>query len=165
MTEWDDLARGLVAGMLEKQVKLRGSVARWVGIAIVVLGLLGAILFGGFVRGLGITMVLVGLIIILLVALVRALALGTIRKFATPQSIAEKRDEIEVAMDKADLPTGPVTVIRFLYRLRKGVGTEVQRLDKIMDDLRDELASTEDFGEEDTDGELEGGPSTPELPQ
>lgn len=165
MTEWDDLARGLVAGMLEKQVKLRGSLARWTGIAIVVLGLLGAVIFGGFVRGLGITMVLVGLIIILMVALIRALALGTIRKFATPQSIAEKREEIEAATEKADLPTGPMSVIRFLYRLRKGVGVEVERLDKIMDDLRDELAATENFVEEDRDGEIEGGSATPELPQ
>ena len=160
MTEWDDVARGLVAGMLEKQVKLRGSFARWVGIAVLVVGLLSAVLFGGFVRGLGITMVLVGLIIILTVALIRALALGTIRKFATPQSIAEKRDEIDSAMEKADLPTGPITVIRFLYRLRKGVGPEVQRLDTIMHDLRDELAASEP----DLDGELDG-PATPELPQ
>lgn len=159
MTEWDDVARGLVAGMLEQQVKDKGSIVRWVGIAVLVLGLLSAVFFGGFLRGLGITMVLVGLIIVLVVALVRALALGTIRKFATPQSIAEKREEIAIATEKADLPTGPISVIRFLYRLRKGVGTEVSRLDKIMDDLRDELASTEEDA-----AELEG-PSTPELPQ
>lgn len=160
MTEWDDLARGIVAGMLEKQVKDRGSFARWFGIAILVVGFLLALLFGGFGRGLGITMVLVGLIIILIVGLVRALALGTIRKFATPHSIAEKRDEIDSAMEKADLPTGPVSVIRFLYRLRKGVGPEVARLDTIMEDLRDELAASE----ENIAGELDG-PSTPELPQ
>ena len=161
MTEWDDVAKGLVAGMLEQQVENKGSVARWIGIAVLVLGLLGAVFFGGFIRGLGITMVLVGLIIILTIALVRALALGTIRKFATPQSIAEKREEIALATEKADLPTGPVAVIRFLYRLRKGVGPEVARLDKIMDDLRDELAATED-----DPAALDGPDSspTPELP-
>lgn len=159
MTEWDDVARGLVAGMLETQVKSKGSVARWVGIGVLVIGLLCAVFFGGFFRGLGITMVLVGLIVLLVVALIRALALGTIRKFATPHSIAEKRDEIAAATEKADLPTGPVSVIRFLYRLRKGVGPEVARLDKIMDDLRDELASTE------VDEALESGDaSSPELP-
>lgn len=163
MTEWDDVARGIVAGMLEQQVKNKGSFARWLGIAVLVLGLLSAVLFGGFLRGLGITMVLVGLIIILIVALIRALALGTIGKFATPQSIAEKRDEIAIATDKADLPTGPIAVIRFLYRLRKGVGPEVARLDKIMDDLRDELAATEDVVAELSDPER-GGPPTPELP-
>jgi len=160
MTEWDDVARGLVAGMLETQVKAKGSFARWLGIAVLVIGLLGAVFFGGFLRGLGITMVLVGLILILIVALIRALALGTIRKFATPQSIAEKRNEIAAAAEKADLPTGPVAVIRFLYRLRKGVGVEVARLDKIMDDLRDELASTE---EDQGIAELDGS-ATPELP-
>lgn len=160
MTGWDDVAKGIVAGMLEQQVKLRGSLARWFGIAIVVIGLLGAVLFGGFVRGLGITMVLVGLIVILVVALLKALAIGTIRKFATPHSIAEKRVEIDTAMEKADLPTGPIAVIRFLYRLRKGVGSEVDRLNTIMDDLRDEMASTE----VDSLAELDG-PATPELPQ
>lgn len=160
MIEWDELARGLVAGMLERQVKARGSVARWAGIAIMVVGLLGAVLFGGFVRGLGITLVLVGLIIVLTVALIRALALGTIRKFATPRSIAEKRDEIDRAMERADLPMGPISVIRLLYRLRKGVGPEVERLDTIMDDLRDELAASE----EGITGELDD-PSIPELPR
>lgn len=160
MTEWDDIAKGIVAGVLESQVKARGSFARWVGIALVVLGVLGAIFFGGFIRGLGVTLALLGLIVILLVALIRALALGTIRKFATPHSIAEKRAEIDAAMEKADLPTGPISVIRFLYRLRRGVGPEVARLDTIMDDLRDELAASE----EDIGSELDG-PSTPELPQ
>lgn len=163
MIEWDDIAKGIVAGMLEEQVKSKGSLARWLGIGVLVLGLLSAVLFGGFLRGLGITMVLVGLIIILLVALIRALALGTIAKFATPHSIAEKREEIAIATQKADLPTGPIGVIRFLYRLRKGVGPEITRLDKIMDDLRDELAATEDGVPELSDPES-GGPSTPELP-
>lgn len=157
MVEWDDLAKGLVAGMLERQVQARGSVPRWVGIGLIVLGVLAAVVFGGFVRGLGVTLALVGVIIVLIVALARALALGTIRKFATPQSIAEKREEIDRAMERADLPTGPVSVIRFLYRLRKGVGSEVERLDVIIDDLRDELAASEP-----PTGELDG-PAAPEL--
>lgn len=159
MTEWDDVAKGIVASMLENQVKAKGSIARWIGIAVLALGLLFAIFLGGFFRGLGITMVLVGLIVILAVALIRALALGTIRKFAMPHSIAEKREEIDIATEKADLPTGPLSVIRFLYRLRKGVGTEVERLDKIIDDLRDEMAATEP-----SPGELDG-TTTPELPE
>lgn len=160
MTEWDDVAKGIVAGMLENQVKAKGSIGRWVGIAILVVGLLFAVFLGGFFRGLGITMVLVGLIIILTVALIRALALGTIRKFATPHSIAEKREEIAIATEKADLPTGPLSVIRFLFRLRKGVGSEVERLDTILDDLREEMAATE----EPFAGELDGS-TTPELPE
>jgi len=109
------------------------------------------------VRGLAITIALLGLIAFLTIALIRTVALTTIRKFATPQSIAEKREEIDRAMDRADLPTGPLSVIRFIYRLRRGVGTEVERLDVIIDDLREELASTEPSA-----GELDG-PSTPEL--
>lgn len=160
MTEWDDVAKGIVAGMLENQVKAKGSIGRWVGIGILVIGLLLAVFLGGFFRGLGVTMVLVGLIIILVVALIRALALGTIRKFAVPHSIAEKREEIEIATEKADLPTGPLSVIRFLFRLRKGVGSEVARLDTILEDLRDEMAATEEPFTHELDGS-----TTPELPE
>ena len=157
MVEWDDVAKGLVAGMLERQIEARGSTARWIAVAVMVLGVLSAVLFGGFVRGLGITIALLGLIALLTIALVRAVAMTTIRKFATPQSIAEKREEIDRAMDRADLPTGPLSVIRFVYRLRRGVGAEVERLDVIIEDLREELAASEPSA-----GELNR-PSTPEL--
>ena len=160
---WDDVGRGLVAGMLEKQVKDRGSMVRWVGIAAIVVGVLTAIVWGGFPRGLGITVALFGLIIVLLVGLLRAMAIGAIHKFATPTSLAEKRDVIDHAMEQADLPTGPISIVRFLVRLRKGVGSEVSRLDTVLDDLRDELIMLEEMEaltEADAAGELESGPTT-----
>ncbi len=161
---WNELGRGLVAGMLERQIKDRGSFVRWIGVAIIVVGVVAAVGWGGFVRGLGITLVLVGLIVVLLVLLVRTMALAAINKFATPTSLAEKRDVIDRAMDRADLPTGPIAIVRFLVRLRKGVGTEVARLDTVLDDLREELARSED---ELRQGELDGrsGSVTPELPE
>lgn len=164
---WDDLGRGLVAGMLEKQISDRGSVVRRVGVVLMVLGCIAAIGWGGFVRGLGITVVLIGLIIVLLVGLLRAMALGAINKFATPTSLAEKRDVIDRAMERADLPSGPISIVRFLVRLRKGVGSEVERLDTVLDDLRDELARSEELAElpeTGAGGELDPGP-TPELPE
>lgn len=148
--------------MLEKQISDRGSVVRWIGIGTMVVGGLAAVAFGGFMRGLGITLVLVGLIIVLIVGLVRTMALSAINRFATPTSIAEKREVIDQAMESADLPTGPISIVRFLYRLRKGVGPELRRLDTVMHDLRDDLAASED--EIQASGELDG-PSTPELPE
>ena len=158
---WNELGRGLVAGMLERQVTSRGSLARWVGIVMMVVGFILAIGFGGFVRGLAITILLLGLIIVLLVALLRALALGAIRKFATPTSLAEKREVIDHAMERADLPTGPIGIVRFLVRLRRGVGSEVRRLDTVLDELRDDLAMSEEMlapEEAEAAGELETGP-------
>ncbi len=157
MIEWNELGRGLVAGMLERQIKGRGSVVRWLGVAVMVIGVVAAVGWGGFVRGLGITLVLVGLIVVLLVSLIRTVALAAINKFATPTSLAEKREVIDRAMDRADLPTGPISIVRFLVRLRKGVGPEVTRLDTVLDDLREELALSEE--------ELEAGEPTPELPE
>lgn len=148
--------------MLEKQISDRGSFVRWIGVGLMLLGALTAIAFGGFMRGLGVTIVLIGLIIVLVVALVRAMALGAIRRFATPTSIAEKREVIDHAMESADLPTGPISIVRFLYRLRKGVGPELRRLDTIMDNLRDDLSASEE--ELEGSGELEGR-ATPELPE
>ena len=165
--EWTDLGRGLVAGMLERQVVGRGTTVRWVGVALIVVGVVAAIGFGGFLRGLAILFALIGLSIVLLVGLVRKLALVAIRRFATPTSLAEKRDVIDRAMDDADLPTGPISILRFLSRLRRGVGSEVRRLDAVLDDLRDELAMSEELlqlQEADAAGELED-PATPELPE
>lgn len=141
---WTHLGRGLVAGMLERQVRERGSFVRWIGVGIMVVGLIAAVGWGGFVRGLGITLVLVGLIVVLLVMLVRTMALAAINKFATPTSLAEKREVIDRAMGRADLPTGPISIVRFLVRLRKGVGPEVARLDAVLDDLRADLALSDD---------------------
>lgn len=162
MTEWDDLGRGLVAGMLEQRVSDSGSIGRWVGVGMMVGGGLAAVGFGGFMRGLGITLVLLGLIVVLVNALIRTMALGTIRGFATPTSIVEKRAVIDHTMEQADLPTGPISVVRFLYRLRKGVTSEQRRLDTVMDDLRDDLAASED--EIQADAQLDPAPM-PELPE
>ncbi len=163
---WNELGRGLVAGMLERQIKDRGSFARWVGVAIMVAGLIAAVGWGGFVRGLGITLVLVGLIIVLLVLLVRTMALAAINKFATPTSLAEKRDVIDRAMDRANLPTGPIAIVRFLVRLRKGVGPEVSRLDTVLDDLREELALSEDeLAQAELDRTAGAESITPEIPE
>lgn len=164
---WDELGRGLVAGMLERQVRDRSSMTRRVGVAFMAIGAVTAIGWGGALRGLGITLVLIGLILVLLVALVRAMAVGAINKFATPTTIAEKRDVIDHALERADLPAGPISVIRFLVRLRRGVGSEVERLDAVLDDLREELAVSEDLAqltEAESAGELDRGP-TPDPPE
>lgn len=164
---WDELGRGLVAGMLERQVRGRSSMTRRVGVAFMAIGAATAIGWGGALRGLGITLVLIGLILVLLVALVRAMAVGAINKFATPTTIAEKRDVIDHALERADLPAGPISVIRFLVRLRRGVGSEVERLDSVLDDLREELAVSEDLAqltEAESAGELDRGP-TPDPPE
>ena len=163
---WNELGRGLVAGMLERQVRDRGSVVRWIGVAVMLVGVVAAVGWGGFVRGLGITLVLVGLIVVLLVMLVRTMALAAINKFATPTSLAEKREVIDRAMDRADLPTGPIAIVRFLVRLRRGVGPEVARLDTVLDDLREELALSEDEVEQaELDRAAEAAPVPPELPE
>ena len=48
-------------------------------------------------------------------------------------------------MERADLPTGPIAIVRFLFRLRNGVGSEVRRLGTVMEDLRTELAASEEL--------------------
>lgn len=164
---WDDLGRGLVAGMLENHISNRPSIVRRIGVALIVAGGLVAIAWGGEVRGLGITMVLVGLIAALTVGLVRLVALKTINDFARPTSIAEKREVIDRASESADLPRGPISITRFLVRVRRGVGPDVERLETVLDDLRNELARSEELAEltdAESRPELDGG-ATPELPE
>lgn len=162
--EWDDIAKGLVAGWLIDQVDARGAIPIWGGSAIGVIGLVLLLVAGGFVRGIGLLLIFVGLIIVMLTMLVRAAARAAIRRFASPSSLAEKRGEIQHALDDADLPSGPISIVRFLNRLRRGVGPEVTRLHRVIENLREDLLASEN----DATTQLENpdGPPTdpPRLP-
>lgn len=157
MTEWPDVARGLVAGWLIDQVDARGDLPLWIGAVISFLGLAAAVVAGGFVRGLGIVLVLVGLIVVLVVLLIRAVARSLIRRFADPTSLAGKQRDIDRVLRSSGLPTGPLAIIGLVSRLRRHAPPEVERLNGVMDDLQSELARTELARTELADPDVEGG--------
>ncbi len=136
---WDDLGRGVIAGWLIDQVDARGSVPLWIGWITAALGLVLIVIGGGAVRAIGVLVLLVGVVIALAVVTLRAAARAAIRRFAQPSSIAAHEADIAAAVDRADLPTGPLSIIRFLWRLRRGVGSEVERVRDVVADLGTEL--------------------------
>lgn len=139
----DDLAKGLVAGLLMDQVGDRGRLAIGAGLAVGAVALVGAVFTGGVLRWLLVLLVLVALGVAAAAWLVRRVALATIRRFAEPRDVAGHRQAIDHAIDRADLPTGPLAVARTLWRLtRGGPGAEVDRLRKVLADLRTELTET-----------------------
>lgn len=136
--QWRDevnLARGIVAGLVTEQVEARAKFVSLLGLGAAFIGLIGAFALDGVWRGLAILVVVVGLLAAFVVYLLRRLAVGAIGRFASPVSLGDKRELIAKAIDTADLPSGPITALRFLRRIRKGVGPEFERLRDILDEL------------------------------
>ncbi len=145
----------LAAGFMLDQIDSRSAFPLYVGGSISLLGLILMIIAGGWVRGLGLVLVLIGIIVMLAVWLVRAAARTAIHKFAQPQAIVQKREQVNAALVDANLPTGPVSAIRYITRFRKGLRPEIARLRTIFTDLQTEL---------DLDL-VPGEPGRPEIPE
>lgn len=137
--EIQTLGNGLVAGWLLDQVDARSKIPIWIGAAISILGLAAAVLLSSWLRGFGLVVFLLGLIGLGMVLLLRAITRTAIHRFASPQSLLHKRNEIDQALAKLDLPQGPISMLRFVLRLRKGAGTELARLGAIVSELQAQL--------------------------
>lgn len=59
---------------------------------------------------------------------VRWLAIFGIRRLAAPKRFDEYRTEVDQVIQDADLPTTPLSALRLVIRLRRGVRSEVDRL-------------------------------------
>lgn len=135
----ENLARGLVAGVLVDTVEVRGrSMARG-ALVIAVLGLVAAVLLDGGWRWFFVVAVLGALGAAVLVSIIRRLSVAMIHRIGTPEDFGDHRAAIDRAVDDADLPTGPVAAVRFAWRLRKDAGAETERLTAIVTALRNEL--------------------------
>ncbi len=134
-----DLARGLIAGWMTDQINDRGNLPVKGGLAVAVIGLLVTIFASGWWRAPGVILLLVGLAVFLVVWLVQRAAKFAIARFATPQSLAGRQEEIQVAIDEMDLPTSPIAIVRFLGRIRKGPGPELDRIEAVVGRLTSKL--------------------------
>ena len=135
----DDLARGIAAGVLTEQVRAKSRVAL-IGLAVAgVLGVFGAVVLAGVAR---LLLVLVAIAAVAAIGATWALrtgAVAAIRTIGEPQDLADHRHTISAAIDEADLPTGPVSAMRFAWRLRRGGGAETDRLRTILTKVKAEL--------------------------
>lgn len=134
-----DLARGLISGWMIDQVNNRGDLPLKGGLAVGLAGLLLAVFASGWWRAPGVILLIIGLAVFFAVWLVQRVAKFAISRFATPRSLAGQHQEIQNAIDAMDLPTSPLAILRFLNRIKKGPGPELDRIQLVVRRLSDRL--------------------------
>lgn len=103
------------------------------------LALIGAIALDGWLRWLAVLVVLGALLVLLFVFVTKRLAKGLINRLAPPADLSHVRERFATAIAEADIPTGPLGLLRLVWRLRNGVGPEIERLGLVVTRLESEL--------------------------
>ena len=137
--ELDDFAKGAVASLLTDQVNGKTGLAYKVGGVVAVLALVGAIFLDGWLRWLLVFVLLMGLAVLAFVFVTKRLAMALINRIAPPVDLANSRQHFAAAIEEADIPTGPAGFFRLIWRLRKGVGPEIERLGEVVTRLESQL--------------------------
>ena len=135
----DDFAKGAVASLLSDQVGAKTGLAYKVGWVGSGLALAGVVFLDGWLRWLAVLVLLVGLAALAFVFITKRLATTLINRIAPPVDLANARQHFDTAIAEADLPTGPVGFLRMIWRMRKGVGPEIDRLGAVVTRLKGEL--------------------------
>lgn len=137
----ENLARGLVAGVLVETIETRGKTLTRVLGGLSIIAVVIAVLTGGWVRGLVTFAAIVLALAAIAVAVGRRLAAAAVRHVGEPAALADHRAAIDRAIDDAALPTGPIAGLKFAWRLRRGADEETRRLREVVERLRDDLDS------------------------
>ena len=135
----DDFAKGVVAALLTDQVDDKTGLATKAGLVVLVVAGLVVVLADSWLRWLAVVVLLLTLGFLLLVFLSKRLAKAVINRFASPVDMAGARERFETAVAEADIPTGPTSLLRLVWRLRRGVGPEIDRLTAVVQKLRTDL--------------------------
>ncbi len=133
----DDIGRGVVAGVLVGQVDDKTGLAFRMGLIAAAGSLAIAVLVDNWLRWLAVLVFLLALGFLLAVFISKRLAKATISRIAPPAKIDAA--QFATAYEEADLPTGPMALLRLIWRLRKGVGPEIDRLAIVVNGLRSDL--------------------------
>ena len=134
--EVDDFVKGVAAALLNDLLDDKTGLAYKVSGVVAVIGFIAAVVADGWLRWLAVLVVILTLVVILFVFVTKRLAKGVINRFAPPVDIGNARTQFETAVAEADIPTGPASFMRLVWRLRKGVGPEVERLTGVVNQLR-----------------------------
>ena len=132
-----ELGRSLFAGVLARKISsTRQPLVIASGAASVVTLVLVLILDGGW-RWLAVAAFVLAALATMTIWLVGTFALLLVRRVvsADQRDLSGAGDAVDQAVDELDLPTGPVSALRLLWRLRRGVGEEVDRVRDIGEEL------------------------------
>ena len=135
----DDFAKGAIAALLNGQVDAKTGLASKIGWVATGVALVGAFFAEGWLRWLAVLVVAVGLAALLFVFVTKRLAKGLINRLAPPADLSNARQGFDTAIVEADIPTDPLGFLRMIWRLRKGVGPEIERLGAVVTRLRGRL--------------------------
>ena len=135
----DDFVKGVAAALLNDQLDNKTDLAYKATGVVAAIGVVAAVVGDGWVRWLAVLVVILTLAVIVFVFVTKRLARGVINRFAPPVAIGDARAQFETAVAEADIPTGPASFMRLVWRLRKGVGPEVERLTGVVNRLRSDL--------------------------
>jgi hypothetical protein len=135
----DDFVSGVVAALLTDQVDEKTGLAFKVGWVAAAVALLATILTGGWLRAFALIGLLLTLAFLVFVFVSKRIARAVIGRLAPPADISNARANFETAVAEADIPTGPTSLLRLVWRLRKGIGPEVERLAAVVNRMRADL--------------------------
>lgn len=123
-----DLMKSLVVGFVLDLIRDRTRIVILAGAFVAVVSVVLVIVLDGPVRWLAVLTVLLGIAMIVITWGARRLATAILSRFAPPELAEDQRDRVTAAIEEAGIPTGPLSGTRFAWRLRRGVGTEVDRV-------------------------------------
>ena len=132
-----ELGRSLFAGVLARKISSTRQPLVIAGAAASVVTLLLVLLLDGGWRWLAVAGFVLAVAATVTIWLVGTFALLLVRRVvsADQRDLSGAGDAVDQAVDELDLPTGPVSALRLLWRLRRGVGEEVDRVRDIGEEL------------------------------
>ena len=135
----DDLVVGLVAGSVIDQVRGKArailTALALVGVLAIV-GLVAAPTWGKVLCALILVVAAVGALFTLAA---RRAVVALLDRGIDRTDLASHREAIDRAVDELELPSGPISMARLAWRLRRGTGDELDRIKTIAARLQDEL--------------------------
>ena len=135
----DDLVIGLVAGAIADAVRSRSRTALVVAAVVAAAAVVGIAALGTLGRVVCVLVLLVAAGAALLIIVARRIVVGLLDRGVDTTRLADRRASLDTAIDDLDIPTGPVSLVRFAWRLRRGAGAEVDRVAAIARRLQADL--------------------------
>lgn len=108
-----------------------------VGVVCVAIGLFT----DGFARWLFLVVAVLSLFAAVAIWITGTVALWMVRRVVSSnqRDLSDAGEAVDDAVAEPDLPTGPMSVLRLVWRLRRGVDDEVARVRAVGDELRERL--------------------------
>ena len=135
----DDVVIGLVAGSLIDQIRTKTK-AILVAIAVVAaLAIIGIVVAPTWGKVLCVLVLIAAVAGVVFTLVARRAIVALLDRGIDRTDLAEHRAAVDRAVDQFDIPSGPVSMARLAWRLRRGTGDEIERIKQVALQLQDDL--------------------------